>query len=113
MTTEVDTIQVNVAMKLNSNEIEDFKQFDKILNSEVSTTTMVQEDNKDDKDDKDNKDNKDDKDDNEDSETIKIDNNNIDKKEESEKLLKLFKKMNDIFSTEEQSSIENTSETHE
>ncbi len=36
------------------------------------------------------------------TENITIDNNELDKKAESERLLKLFKKMNDIFSTEEQ-----------
>ncbi len=40
-------------------------------------------------------------------EEIKIENTNINKKEETEKLLELFKKMNDIFSSEEKSSTTN------
>ncbi len=107
MTTEVQ--QVNVATKLTSVEIEDFEKFNKILNSEMSKTIQNEEDE--------NEHNLSEESNGEANKTIEseqetesqsqeditIDNNDLDKKAESERLLKLFKKMNDIFSTEEQS----------
>ncbi len=93
MTTEVEN--VNFAVKLDSSEIEDFEKFNKIIKDEISNTELVEEPT-----------------DKTIDENIQIDNTEIDKKAESERLLKLFKKMNDIFSTEEQSSnIDDTTET--
>ena len=111
MTTEVEN--VNVALKLNSSEIEDFKKFDNILNSEVSNTVQTDEKNEENEDNEENEENEDKTRLNNDV-NIEIDNNNINKQDESEKLLNLFKKMNDIFSTEEQSStVDNTNENKE
>ena len=77
-------------IQLNKNEVNDFKKYEQILNSEMSVQDnngIDQEENND--------------------EVCQVENENINKKEESEKLLKLFKKMNDIFSsTEEPSTIE-------
>jgi len=80
-----------VEVQLTQNEIEDFNKLKKILNSDV---VEQEEENEDDQD-------------------CKIENNDIDQKEESEKLLKLFKQMNDIFSTTEEEStiIDNVNNT--
>ena len=109
MSTEVK--QVNVVVKLNSTEIEDFEKFNKILNSEMSKTIQNDEDEQDDQEnnlseESNGEANKtiDSEQESSTQEDITIENNNIDKKAESERLLKLFKKMNDIFSTEEQSN---------
>lgn len=74
-------------VKLTQNEIEDFNKFKKILNSDV-----LEEENEESVNEESN------------DQHCKIENDDIDKKEESEKLLKLFKQMNDIFSTTEEAS---------
>lgn len=93
MTTEV--IQVNVATKLTSSEIDDFEKFNSIINAEMSKTAAIDESEEINK--------VLSQETSSTEENIPIDNDQIDKKAESEKLLKLFKRMNDIYSTEEQS----------